>query len=89
MRRHQPTTSAAGSRISSDDGAIVFVVSAGAGIAYVDRIEPLKGIGRLSHLVRFEDMTSFERAYEADPMRHTYPLVYWRLRQAVEGILKR
>ena len=75
--------------IVSDDGAITFVVTPAEASVYVERIQPLTGIGRLSHLMRFEDMRAFDRSYEADPLRHVYPLVYWRLRHAVAKLLER
>jgi hypothetical protein len=36
--------------------------------------------------MRFDDLESFLRAYEADELRFIYPLVYWRLRQAMEEV---
>jgi hypothetical protein len=75
--------------IVSDDGAINFVVTATEAGACVERIEPLTGIGRLSHLMVFKDMSAFDRSYEADPLRHVYPLVYWKLRQTVGRLLER
>jgi len=38
--------------------------------------------------MRFNDLDAFDRAYEADPMRFTYPLVYSRLRLVVEEVLQ-
>lgn len=73
--------------ISSEDGALSFVIRRTGGAVYVERIQPLRGIGELSHLMRFEDLASFVAAYETDHMRFTYPLVYWRLRRAVERSL--
>jgi hypothetical protein len=36
--------------------------------------------------MRFDDLESFLRAYEADELRFIYPLVYWRLRQVMEEV---
>ena len=73
--------------IASADGAVVFVVRAADSGVYVERIEPLQGIGRLSHLMRFDDVDSFVKAYEADHLRHKYPHIYSRLLEAVEQSL--
>jgi hypothetical protein len=39
--------------------------------------------------MRFDDLESFRRAYEADELRFIYPLVYWRLRQAMKKVFGR
>lgn len=75
--------------IASDDGAVVFVVRSADSGVYVERIEPLQGIGRLSHLMRFGDVDSFVKAYEADLLRYRYPHVYSHLLEAVEESLGR
>jgi hypothetical protein len=74
--------------ISSADGRLQFVVRRDGSAVYVDRIQPLTGIGRLSHIVRLKDLRSFDLSYETDEMRFQYPLIYWRLRQVVEEALK-
>lgn len=73
-----------GHSIVSDDGVLSFVVRRAGSGAYVERVQPLAGIGQLSHLMRFDDLQSFLTAYETDAMRFTYPIVYSRLRRAVE-----
>lgn len=73
--------------ISSDNGALAFDVRRAGGGVHVERIQSLGGIGKLSHIMRFDDVEAFDAAYEADDMKFTYPLVYWRLRHAVEGLL--
>ena len=75
--------------ISAVDGVVSFVVRRSGMAAYVERLQPLAGMGKLSHVMRFEDLDAFDRAYETDQMRYTYPLVYWRLRQAVAEVLQR
>ena len=74
--------------ISSDDGSVSFVVRGNGRTAYVERVQPLVGIGRLSHIMRFQNMAAFDKAYETDNMRFKYPLVYWRLRRAVGQVLE-
>lgn len=70
--------------ISSEDGCLSFVLQRGDDAVYVERVQPLAGIGKLSHIMRFGDMASFDRAHETDAMRFKYPLAFVRLRQAVE-----
>ena len=74
--------------IVADDDSLSFKVQRSGTSVYVERRQPLAGIGKLSHVMRFDDMDAFDRAYEADPMRFTYPHVYWRLRQVVEKVLQ-
>ncbi len=73
--------------IVSADGALAFVVQRAKGGVYVERVQPLAGIGQLSHIMRFDDLQSFLSAYESDDMRFSYPIVYGRLRRAVEKSL--
>ena len=72
--------------ITSDDGSLAFLLRRGGRGAYLERIQHLSAIGRLSHIMRFDDLESFLRAYEADELRFIYPLVYWRLRQVMEEV---
>lgn len=72
--------------ITSDDGSLGFLVRRDGRGAYLERIQHLSAIGRLSHSMRFDDLESFLRAYEADELRFIYPLVYWRLRQVMEEV---
>ena len=72
--------------ITSDDGSLAFLVRRDGRGAYLERIQHLSAIGRLSHIMRFDDLESFLRAYEADELRFIYPLVYWRLRQVMEEV---
>jgi len=74
--------------ISSADGRLKFIVRRDGTAVYVDRVQPLAGIGRLSHMVRIRDLRTLDLAYETDEMRFQYPLIYWRLRQVVEEALK-
>ena len=74
--------------IASDDGVVSFVVRRSGTAAYVERLQPLAGIGKLSHAMQFEDVDAFDLAYGTDQMRYTYPLVYWRLRQAVAAVYR-
>jgi hypothetical protein len=74
--------------ILAEDDALSFKVQRSGASVYVERLQPLAGMGKLSHVMRFDDLDAFDRAYEADTMRLTYPHVYWRLRQAVEQVLQ-
>lgn len=74
--------------IVADDGSLSFEVRRCRTSVYVERLQPLAGMGKLSHVMRFGDLGAFDRAYEADRMRFKYPLVYWRLRQVVEEVLQ-
>ena len=76
-----------GQSIVSDDGALLFVVRRAEDGVYVERVQPLAGIGQLSHIMRFDDVQSFLTAYETDATRFSYPIVYSRLRRAVEESL--
>jgi hypothetical protein len=72
--------------ITSDDGLLEFLVRRDGRGAYLERVQHLSAMGRLSHIMRFDDLESFLRAYEADELRFIYPLVYWRLRQVMEEV---
>jgi hypothetical protein len=72
--------------ITSDDGSLAFLVRRDGRGAYLERIQHLSAIGRLSHSMRFDDLEAFLRAYEADELRFIYPLIYWRLRQVMEEV---
>ncbi len=74
--------------LSSDDGALSFIVRRGGRAAYVERLQPLAGRGKLSHLMRFDDLEAFDRTHAVDQMRYTYPLLYSRLRQVVAEVLQ-
>ena len=88
MRMSSSTSSEAdGQAVSSTDGALQFVVRRSGAAVFVERVQPLVGIGRLSHMVRLADVAAFDRAYETDEMRFKYPLVYWQVRRAVEEAL--
>ena len=91
MRRTSQISPGAGDRtwsIVADDGSLSFEVRRSGTSVYVERLQPLAGMGKLSHVMRFDDLGAYDRAYEADPMRFTYPLVYWRLRQVVVEVLQ-
>lgn len=90
MRRFSTSTSAASepAAITSEDGALSFIVRQCPDAVYVERVQPLSGIGQLSHIMRFPDVAAFDRAHETDTMRFKYPLLYWRLRRAVEQALQ-
>jgi hypothetical protein len=75
--------------ITSEDGSLAFLVRRDGCGAYLERVQHLSAIGRLSHSMRFDDLESFLRAYEADELRFIYPLVYWRLRQAMKEVFGR
>lgn len=92
MRHAARTDADAGGRqysISSDDGAISFLIWRGVNAAYVERHQPLAGIGKLSHVMCFDALEAFDRAYDADQMRYKYPLLYSQLRRAVAEVLQR
>ena len=74
--------------LSSEDGALAFVVRRSGRSAYVERIQPLNGIGRLLHSMLLDDVDSFDRAHETDDMRFMYPHLYWRVRRAVQEVLE-
>jgi hypothetical protein len=74
--------------IHSEDGALAFLVRRDGGGVYVERIQHLSAIKRVSHIMRFDSLESLVRAYETDELRFTYPLVYWRLRQVAEEIFR-
>lgn len=91
MSRRSTVTSDAVDRltpINSDDGALAFLVRRDRRGAYVERVQHLSAIRKVAHIMRFDDLESFVRAYETDDLRFTYPLVYWRLRQVVEEIFE-
>ena len=91
MRRVSQITSEAsdhGHLISTDDRSLLFIVRRSEKAAYVERAQPLTGIGRLSHIMRFDNLSSFDEAYETDNLRFMYPLVYWQLRRVVEKVLE-
>jgi hypothetical protein len=73
--------------LSSEDGELAFVVRRSGRSAYVERIQPLSGIGRLLHSMLLDDIDSFDRAHETDDMRFKYPHLYWRVRRAVQEVL--
>jgi hypothetical protein len=74
--------------ISSDDGLLTFVIRRSGRRAYVERIQPLCGIGRVLHSMLLDDIDAFDRAHETDDMRFTYPHLYWRVRRAVQEVLE-
>jgi hypothetical protein len=73
--------------ISSDDGSLTFIVRRSGRWAYVERIQPLSGIGRVLHSMLLDDTDAFDRAHETDDMRYRYPHLYWRVRRAVQEVL--
>ena len=91
MRRTSRISRGAGDRtwsIVADGGSLSFQVRRSGTSVYVERLQPLAGMGKLSHVMRFDDLGAYDRAYEADPMRFSYPLVYWRLRQVMVEVLQ-
>lgn len=82
-----PCTCDSGQTVRSDDRVLQFVVRPLAPSVYVERIQALEGIGRLSHIMRFDDVNSFREACDADDMRFRYPLVFLQLRRVVEKSL--
>ena len=73
--------------LSSDDGLLTFIVRRSGRRVYVERIQPLGGIGRVLHSMLLDDIDAFDRAHETDDMRFTYPHLYWRVRRAVQELL--
>ena len=91
MRRTSRISPGTGDRswsIVAEDDSLSFKVQRSGNSVYVERRQALSGIGKLSHVMRFDELDAFDRAYEADPMRFTYPHVYWRLRQVVVEVLQ-
>ncbi|GAB3759113.1 hypothetical protein GCM10028796_05810 [Ramlibacter monticola] len=64
-----------------------FVIRSVTRNVYVERVQALGGIGRLSHIMRFDDVDSFRGVCDADDLRFTYPLVFSELRRVVEKSL--
>jgi hypothetical protein len=83
----RPFASDLAQTVKSDDGMLQFVVRPVGRSVYVERVQALEGIGRLSHIMRFDDASSFRKACDADDMRFAYPLVFSRLTQLVENSL--
>jgi hypothetical protein len=91
MLRSSPISRVAESdprELTSDDRSLSFVVSRSERGVLVERIQPLNGLGKVAHLMEFGDIESFARAYEVDPKRFTYPLLYWQLQRAVREHLE-
>jgi hypothetical protein len=74
-------------QLSSDDGAVGFVLEHHHGQLHVQRTQrrPL-GMHVVHHMI-FRDEQAFERWSDADPIRFDYPVLFGRLRRSAHDLL--
>ncbi len=74
--------------LTSNDGALAFVLKASAAGLYVERTQRRPLHAHIVQSIVFESIDSFLRWCEADPVRFDHPVLYSRLRRHGDEILR-